>query len=173
MKEYSVGDYIKDKDGNIFFVIASFSAIDYSVERFKCLLVLDKSLIVTSYNLIKLSNEKYGIPHHDIRLYTCDKYNKCVYCMSGGDFTLANKDESKELRDQISYLPDDHKKRLVEDVEELLSVIIKDNRKEEIYTTFLGKRFGRFTKYPPFRKILVLLINEYLNHTKHRELASI
>lgn len=172
MKEYSVGDYIKDKDGNIFFVIASFSAIEY-LGRFKCLLVLDKSLIVTSYNLIKFSNKKYGISSRNIYLYTCSKYNKCVYCMLGGDFTLANKDESKELRDQISYLSDDHKKRLIEDVEELLSVIIKENRKQEIYATFITRRYGGFTKYPPFRKILVLLINEYLNHTKHRELASI
>lgn len=173
MKEYSVGDYIKDKQGNIFFVIASFSIIDYSVERFRCLLVLDKSLIVTSHNLIKLSNEEYWTPYREIRLYSLGKYSKYVPCMLGNDFSLANKEESRELRDQISCLPNDHKKRLVEDVEELLSVIIKDNRKEEIYTTFITRRYGGFTKYPPFRKILVLLINEYLSHTKHRKIASI
>ena len=173
MKEYSVGDYIKDELGDIFFVIASFSIIDYCSESFKCLLVLDKSLIVTSHNLIKLSNEVYGTPCRNIRLYTCDKYDKCVYCNLGEDFSLANKEESKELRNQISCLSDYHKKRLIEDVEELLLMIIKDNKKQEIYTAFLRKRYGGFIKYPPFRKILVPLINEYLNPTKHIELASI
>lgn len=174
MKEYFIGDYIKDKQGNIFFVVASFSTIDYLVERFRCLLVLDKSLIVTSYGIIKLSNEEYGIPSRKLHLYDAySKFNKCIYCLLGEDFSQANKEESKELRSQISCLSEYHKKKLVEDIEELLSVIIKDNRKEEIYTTFLRKRNGMFVKYPPFQKTIVPLINEYLNPGKHIEIANL
>lgn len=173
MMEYSVGDYIKDKDGNIFFVIALFSIIDYCSENFKCLLVLDYSLIITSRNIIKLSNDNYRTPCREFRLYSLGRYSKYVPCMLGDDFSLADKEESRELRDQISCLLDNHKKRLVEEVEDLLSVVIKENRKQGIYTTFLEKKFGRFVKYPPFRKIIVHLINEYLNPDKHRKLANL